>query len=121
MVIGINGFSVRLLVVMVGIVLVSHSRPLAVAAQELVRAMTGPGLPLAIAAGAGENHAELGTDAVEISEAILSVKGPEGVLVLKRWRSLLPALPLALKAPSIITACGRRPTWLITGMPRWVR
>jgi phosphocarrier protein FPr len=44
--------------------------------------MTGPTLPLAIAAGAGDNHAELGTDAVEISEAILSVRGNDGVLVL---------------------------------------
>jgi multiphosphoryl transfer protein len=81
---------------MVGIVLVSHSRPLAVAAQELVRAMTGPGLPLAIAAGAGENHAELGTDAVEISEAILSVKGPEGVLVLMDMGSAILSSETAL-------------------------
>ena len=44
--------------------------------------MTGPALPLAIAAGAGDNHAELGTDAVEISQAILSVRGDNGVLVL---------------------------------------
>jgi phosphocarrier protein FPr len=67
---------------MVGVVLVSHSRPLAGAVRDLVRSMTGPALPLAIAAGAGENHAELGTDAVEISEAILSVRGRDGVLVL---------------------------------------
>jgi phosphocarrier protein FPr len=67
---------------MVGLVLVSHSRPLAGAVRDLVRSMTGPALPLAIAAGAGENHAELGTDAVEISEAILSVRGTDGVLVL---------------------------------------
>jgi phosphoenolpyruvate-protein phosphotransferase/dihydroxyacetone kinase phosphotransfer subunit len=67
---------------MVGIVLVSHSRALALSVQELVRSMTGPALRLAIAAGAGENHEELGTDAVEIAEAIVSVKGPEGVLVL---------------------------------------
>jgi phosphoenolpyruvate-protein phosphotransferase/dihydroxyacetone kinase phosphotransfer subunit len=67
---------------MVGIVLVSHSRALAVAVQEMVRSMTGPSLPLAIAAGVGDQQAELGTDAVDISEAILSVKGPEGVLLL---------------------------------------
>ena len=67
---------------MVGLVLVSHSRPLAGAVRDLVRSMTGPALPLVIAAGAGENHAELGTDAVEISEAILSVRGDDGVLVL---------------------------------------
>jgi phosphocarrier protein FPr len=67
---------------MVGLVLVSHSRPLAGAVRDLVRAMTGPTLPLALAAGAGDAHAELGTDAVEISEAILSVQGNDGVLVL---------------------------------------
>jgi phosphocarrier protein FPr len=43
---------------MIGLVLVSHSRALALAVQELARAMTGPDLPLAIAAGVGENHAE---------------------------------------------------------------
>src|SRR5258708_28630426 len=67
---------------MVGIVLVSHSRALAMSVQELVRSMTGPALPLAIAAGAGDNHKELGTDAVEIAEAIVAVRGPDGVLVL---------------------------------------
>ena len=81
---------------MVGIVLVSHSRSLALAVQELVRSMTGPGLPLAIAAGAGENHAELGTDAVEISEAIQSVKGPEGVLVLMDMGSAILSAETAL-------------------------
>ena len=63
---------------MVGIVLVSHSRALALSVQELVRSMTGPALPLAIAAGTGDNHAELGTDAVEIAEAIVAVKGMLG-------------------------------------------
>jgi phosphoenolpyruvate-protein phosphotransferase/dihydroxyacetone kinase phosphotransfer subunit len=81
---------------MVGIVLVSHSRPLAMAVQELVRSMTGPALPLAIAAGAGENHQELGTDAVEISEAILSVHGPDGVLVLMDMGSAILSSETAL-------------------------
>jgi phosphocarrier protein FPr len=67
---------------MVGIVLVSHSRPLAEAVKQLVRALTGPELPLAIAAGAGDDHVDLGTDAVEILEAIQSVMSDEGVLVL---------------------------------------
>jgi phosphoenolpyruvate-protein phosphotransferase/dihydroxyacetone kinase phosphotransfer subunit len=81
---------------MVGIVLVSHSRSLALSVQEMVRSMTGPGLPLAIAAGAGENHAELGTDAIEISEAILSVKGAEGVLVLMDMGSAILSAETAL-------------------------
>lgn len=67
---------------MVGIVLVSHSRPLALALENLVRAMTGANLPLAIAAGSGDDRAELGTDAMEILEAIQAVMSDDGVLVL---------------------------------------
>jgi len=82
---------------MVGLVLVSHSRSLALATQELVRTMTGPALPLAIAAGVGENHAELGTDAVEISEAIRSVQSPDGVLVLMDMGSAILSSETALE------------------------
>jgi len=81
---------------MVGIVLVSHSRGLAESVQELVRSMTGPNLPLAVAAGAGEDHKELGTDAVEIAEAIVSVKSPEGVLVLMDMGSAILSSETAL-------------------------
>ena len=55
---------------MVGLVLVSHSRKLAVAAAELARQTAGPDLPVAPAGGAGENHSELGTDALDILEAV---------------------------------------------------
>jgi phosphocarrier protein FPr len=81
---------------MVGIVLVSHSRALALSVQELVRSMTGPALPLAVAAGVGDNHQELGTDAVEIAEAIVSVKGPDGVLVLMDMGSAILSAETAL-------------------------
>jgi len=81
---------------MVGIVLVSHSRALAESVRELVRSMTGPSLPLAIAAGAGENHKELGTDAVEIAEAIVAVKGKDGVLVLMDLGSAILSSETAL-------------------------
>jgi len=81
---------------MVGIVLVSHSRSLALSVQELVRSMTGPSLPLAIAAGAGENHEELGTDAVEIAEAIVAVRSPDGVLVLMDMGSAILSSETAL-------------------------
>jgi phosphocarrier protein FPr len=81
---------------MVGIVLVSHSRALAESVQELVRSMTGPNLPLAVAAGAGEGHKELGTDAVEIAEAIVAVKGPDGVLVLMDMGSAILSSETAL-------------------------
>jgi multiphosphoryl transfer protein len=81
---------------MVGIVLVSHSRVLAQAVQELVRSMTGPVLRLAIAAGVGDDHRELGTDAVEISEAIVSVQNPDGVLVLMDMGSAILSAETAL-------------------------
>ncbi len=67
---------------MVGLVLVSHSRALAEAVRELVLSMSGPKLPIAIAAGTGEDRAELGTDATEILEGIHAVMSEEGVLIL---------------------------------------
>lgn len=82
---------------MVGIVLVSHSYPLALAVQGLVHAMTGPDLPLAIAAGAGDDHSDLGTNAVEIMEAVGSVISNEGVLVLMDMGSALLSTDTALE------------------------
>jgi phosphocarrier protein FPr len=67
---------------MVGIVLVSHSRPLALALKDLTMAMAGADLPLAISAGSGDDRSELGTDAMEILDAIQSVMSDDGVLVL---------------------------------------
>lgn len=67
---------------MVGIVLVSHSRLLAEGLMALIQQMANPDLPIRIAAGAGEGHAEIGTDAIEIMEAIQEVYSEEGVLVL---------------------------------------
>ena len=58
--------------------------------------MTGPALPMAIAAGAGEDHKELGTDAVEIAEAIMSVKGEDGVVVLMDMGSAILSAETAL-------------------------
>ena len=81
---------------MVGIVLVSHSRSLALSVQKLVRAMTGPALPLAIAAGTGDKHTELGTDAVEISEAIATVYSPDGVVLLMDMGSAVLSAETAL-------------------------
>lgn len=82
---------------MVGLVLVSHSHALALAVQELVRAMTGPDLPLAIAAGAGDDHSDLGTNAVEIMEAVSAVMSDAGVLVLMDMGSALLSTDTALE------------------------
>lgn len=81
---------------MVGLVLVSHSRALAQALQELLHQVTSPDVPLAIAAGVGEDRREFGTDAVEISEAIQSVYSDTGVLVLMDLGSAVLSAQLAL-------------------------
>jgi multiphosphoryl transfer protein len=67
---------------MVGLVLVSHSRPLAEAVSDFVRRTVNSDLALKCSGGVGENREELGTDAVEIQEAITSVYSDDGVLVL---------------------------------------
>ena len=68
---------------MVGLVLVSHSRPLADAAGNLIRqTINSPDLKLSCSGGVGDNREELGTDAVEIQEAIAAVYSDDGVLVL---------------------------------------
>jgi len=65
----------------VGIVVVSHSRPLARAALALASEMLH-GRQVRIELAAGLDEATFGTDAVRVKEAIESVDGPDGVVVL---------------------------------------
>ncbi len=81
---------------MVSLVIVSHSRPLAEAVVDLVRQVASPSVRLAIAAGVGDDRQELGTDAIEISEAIQSVDSPDGVLVLMDMGSAILSAEMAL-------------------------
>lgn len=67
---------------MVGIVFVSHSRALAEALVKLVQQVSGPEVPLAIAAGIGPDYADIGTDAMAIMDAIQSVYNADGVVIL---------------------------------------
>src|ERR1700737_3958812 len=67
---------------MVGLVLVSHSRPLAEAVAELVRLTVKAELRVTCSGGVGDQRTELGTDAIEIQEAINLVYSDDGVLVL---------------------------------------
>jgi phosphoenolpyruvate-protein phosphotransferase/dihydroxyacetone kinase phosphotransfer subunit len=67
---------------MLGLVLVSHSRRLAEATVDLIKRTIGPDIPIVAAGGIGHDRSELGTDALDIQEAILKVRSPEGVLVL---------------------------------------
>jgi multiphosphoryl transfer protein len=67
---------------MTGLVLVSHSRRLAEAVVDLLKRTVAPDIPIAAAGGVGDDRSELGTDALDIQEAILKVRSPDGVLVL---------------------------------------
>ncbi|MDR0638809.1 MAG: phosphoenolpyruvate--protein phosphotransferase [Spirochaetaceae bacterium] len=82
---------------MVGLVLVSHCRALALAAAGLARQVSsGAAIPLAAAGGAGDNHGELGTDAMDIMEAVESVYSSDGVLVLMDLGSAILSAKTAL-------------------------
>jgi phosphocarrier protein FPr len=82
---------------MVGLVLVSHSRPLAEALVGLVRQISvGEPARIAIAAGIGPNRDEFGTDAAEIAEAIQAVSDGSGVAVLMDLGSAILSAEMAL-------------------------
>ncbi|MEI9894304.1 MAG: hypothetical protein WDN28_10585 [Chthoniobacter sp.] len=69
---------------------------MALALKELVVAMAGPKLPIAVAAGAGDDHTDLGTNGMEIMEAITAVMSNEGVVVLMDMGSALLSTETAL-------------------------
>ena len=82
---------------MVGLVLVSHSKKLAEAVRDMVLQMTAPDYPLAVASGAGDNHEQLGTDAVHISEVLQQFNHVDGVLVLMDLGSAVLSAETALE------------------------
>jgi multiphosphoryl transfer protein len=79
----------------VGIVVVSHSRPLAHATVALASEMLH-GRPVKIEVAAGLDESTFGTDAVAIKEAIERVDGPEGVVVVMDLGSAVLSAELAL-------------------------
>ncbi len=83
---------------MIGIVVVSHSRPLAEAAVALALQMGGDDPPrVLVAAGAGD---ETGTDATAIADAIDALEDTGGVLVVMDLGSALLSAELALELRS---------------------
>ncbi|WP_110590026.1 dihydroxyacetone kinase phosphoryl donor subunit DhaM [Microbacterium suaedae] len=81
---------------MIGIVVVSHSAPLARAALDLALEMVPEDPPhVALAAGAGEGVT--GTDATRVADAIESVAGDDGVLVLMDLGSAVMSAEMALE------------------------
>ncbi len=80
---------------MVGLVVVSHSRALARAAVALAEEMVrGHDVPIAVAAGLDETT--LGTDAVQIVDALHAVDRGDGVVVLMDLGSAVLSAELAL-------------------------
>ena len=81
---------------MIGIVVVSHSRPLAEAAVDFATQMVhGEGPKIAVAAGTDDGG--LGTDAAAIALAIGAVDSPDGVLVVLDLGSALLSSELAVE------------------------
>ncbi|MBW4561530.1 MAG: phosphoenolpyruvate--protein phosphotransferase [Mojavia pulchra JT2-VF2] len=82
---------------MIGIVIVSHSKQLALGVQELAAQMVKGQVPLAIAAGIEGLENPLGTDPVQVYEAIASIFTDDGVLVLMDTGSALMSAEMALE------------------------
>ena len=80
----------------VGLVVVSHSRPLAEAAVTLARQML-PGAQVAIEVAAGTDDGGLGTDAVAVSAAITAADSGDGVVVLMDLGSAVMSAETALE------------------------
>lgn len=81
---------------MVGLVVVSHSQPLAEGVVRLAREMGGEGLAIE-AAGGIEEEGALGTDAERVRSAIERAMSPEGVLVLMDLGSALMSAEFAVE------------------------
>lgn len=82
---------------MVGLVLVSHSKALGDGLKELVLETAGRSFPVAVAAGAGEDHEALGTDAVFIAKVLGPFPEGDGAVVLLDLGSALLSAEMALE------------------------
>jgi multiphosphoryl transfer protein len=82
---------------MVGIVVVSHSARLAEGVRELALQMTQGQVPLAIAGGIDDPENPIGTDAMQVLEAINEVYSDEGVVVFMDLGSALLSAETALE------------------------
>ncbi len=82
---------------MIGIVIVSHSKQLAEGIRELAAQMVQGKVPLTIAAGIDDLENPLGTDAMQVHQAITSVYSNDGVVVLMDLGSALMSAEMALE------------------------
>lgn len=82
---------------MIAIVIVSHSKQLAQGVQELATQMVQGKVPLVVAAGIDDPENPLGTDAMQVYEAIASSYSDEGVIVLMDLGSAVINAEMALE------------------------
>jgi multiphosphoryl transfer protein len=85
----------------VGIVIVSHSKQLALGVRELAAQMVQGKVSIAVAAGIEDPENPLGTDPIQVSEAIAAVFSNDGVLVLMDLGSALLSAEMALEFLSV--------------------
>ena len=82
---------------MVGIVIVSHSKQLALGVKQLAEQMAQGKVTIAVAAGINDAQNPIGTDTMQVYEAIESVYSETGVLVLMDLGSALMSAEMALE------------------------
>ncbi|AVH74084.1 phosphoenolpyruvate--protein phosphotransferase [Nostoc sp. 'Lobaria pulmonaria (5183) cyanobiont'] len=81
----------------IAIVIVSHSKQLALGVQELAAQMVQGQVTIAVAAGIEDPENPLGTDPIQVYEAIASVFSDDGVLVLMDLGSALLSAEMAIE------------------------
>ncbi|MEH2281797.1 MAG: phosphoenolpyruvate--protein phosphotransferase [Nostoc sp.] len=81
----------------IAIVIVSHSKQLALGVRELAAQMVQNQVPIAVAAGIEDPENPLGTDPIQVYEAIASVFSDDGVLVLMDLGSALLSAEMAIE------------------------
>ncbi|MBN3959610.1 phosphoenolpyruvate--protein phosphotransferase [Nostoc sp. NMS8] len=81
----------------IAIVIVSHSKQLALGVRELAAQMVQGQVSIAVAAGIEDSENPLGTDPIQVYEAIASVFSDDGVLVLMDLGSALLSAEMAIE------------------------
>ncbi|MBN4002384.1 phosphoenolpyruvate--protein phosphotransferase [Nostoc sp. LPT] len=81
----------------IAIVIVSHSKQLALGVRELAAQMVQGQVTIAVAAGIEDPENPLGTDPIQVYEAIASVFSDDGVLVLMDLGSALLSAEMAIE------------------------
>ncbi len=82
---------------MIGLVLVSHSKTLANGIRELILEAAGPDFPVVVTSGAGPDHNETGTDAMHIAQILRPFSDGDGAVILMDLGSAVLSAEIALE------------------------